>query len=201
MLKQSYIISNKISIANAEKNNRNLAINSNFYAKYSRFTLKALSKRVFQEFLSNMLKFEDISQKSIASIQIEIFPTPRKNGLTIAGKCNTLKGKIRIYPKPMRFCDTFRKEYGQYLLVEYAGSRARASLIHELLHLKYGRDEIWVRKLTKEYYSKLITKENVNTPNSLYVRKLIFARSLKPKVNIQKYAIKQNTVLELQSPD
>ncbi|MGD6852480.1 MAG: hypothetical protein ACQCN6_10525, partial [Candidatus Bathyarchaeia archaeon] len=136
----------------------------------------ALSRGVFQEFLSDMLKFEKIPQKSIDSIRIEIFPAPRKNGFTIAGKCNTLKGKIRIYPKPMRFCDAFRKEHGQYLLVEYAGSRARASLIHELLHLKYGSDEVGVRKLTKEYYSELIKKENVNSPNALYMCKLIFAR-------------------------
>ena len=175
MLKQSNVLANKISIANAEDNDLNLSINSNFYLKYSRFTLKALTKSVFQEFLFDLLKFENIPQKSIDSIRIEIFPAPRKNGLTIAGKCNTLRGKIRIYPKPMRFCDVFRKEYGQYLLVEFAGSRARASLIHELLHLKYGSNEVWVRKLTKAYYSELIKKEYVNSPKALYVYKLIFA--------------------------
>ncbi|MCW4024758.1 MAG: hypothetical protein NWF01_06965 [Candidatus Bathyarchaeota archaeon] len=175
-MKQSYVLANKISIANADDNNLNLSINRKFYLKYSRFTLKALSKSVFQEFLSDILKLEKIPPKSIDSIRIEIFPAPRKNGLTIAGKCNTLKGKIRIYPKPMRFCDEFRKEYGQYLLVEYAGSRARASLIHELLHLKYGSDEVWVRKLTKAYFSELIKKEQVNGPKALYVCKLIFAR-------------------------
>lgn len=174
MLKQSYVLTNKISIANAEDDDLNLSNNS-FYLKYSRFTLKALSKNVFQEFLSDMLKFEKIPQKNIDSIRIEIFPAPRKNGLTIAGKCNTIKGKIRIYPKPMRFCHAFRKEYGQYLLVEYAGSRARASLIHELLHLKYGSDEVGVRKLTKQYFSELIKKEHVNAPRALYVCKLIFA--------------------------
>jgi hypothetical protein len=175
MLKQSNVLASKISIANAEDNDLNLSVNSNFYLKYSRFTLKALSKRGFQEFLFDVLKFEKIPPKNIDCIRIEIFPASRKNGLTIAGKCNKLKGKICIYPKPMRFCDAFRKEYGQYLLVEYAGSRARASLIHELLHLKYGNDEVGVRKLTKEYYSQFIRKEYVNSPKALYVCKLIFA--------------------------
>ncbi|MCW4029577.1 MAG: hypothetical protein NWE92_08020 [Candidatus Bathyarchaeota archaeon] len=175
MLKQSYILANKISIASADDNDLNLSINS-FYLKYSRFTLKALSKSVFQEFLSDMLKLEKISQKSIDSIRIEFFPALRKNGLTIAGKCNTLKGKIRIYPKPLKFCDAFRKEYGQYLLVAYAGNRARAALIHELLHLKYGSDEVGVRKLTEEYYSQLFENEYANNSKALHVCKLLFAR-------------------------
>jgi hypothetical protein len=176
MLKQSYVLANKISIANAEDNGLNLSSNSSFYLKYSRFTLKALNKRVFQEFLSDLLKTEKIPQKSIDSISIEILPAPRKNGFSIAGKCNTINGKIRIYPKPLKFCDAFRKEYGQYLLVEYAGNRARAALIHELLHLKYRSDEIGVRKLTKEYYSQLIKNECSNDSKASYTCKLIFAR-------------------------
>ncbi len=89
---------------------------------------------------------------------------------------NTINGKIRIYPKPLKFCDAFRKENGQYLLVEYAGNRARASLIHELLHLKYGCDEVGVRKLTEAYCSQLLKNEYANTSKALHLSKLIFAR-------------------------
>lgn len=174
MLNQSYVLASKISIANTKNKDLSVSTNGSFYLKYSRFTLKALNKRVFQEFLINILKIEKIPQKSIDSISIEILPV-RKNGLTIAGKCNTVNGKIRIYPKPLKFCDTFRKEYGQYLLVEYAGDRARAALIHELLHLKYGSDEEGVRKLTKEYYSQLIKTECSNTPKASDMCTLIFA--------------------------
>jgi len=176
MLKQSYILSRKISIA-PKSNNRDLSTNINFYSQYSRFTLKALRKTAFQEFLSNMLKSENISQENIDSVRIEIFPAPRKNGLTIAGKCNTAKGKIRIYPKPMKFCDAFRKEYGQYTLVKYAGNRARASLIHELLHLKYTNDEDHVRKLTKKYYAELLKKAYTNSPGALSIYNFIFAHN------------------------
>jgi hypothetical protein len=178
MLKQSYVLANKIVVANVEDNNVSLSVNSVnscFYLKYSRFTLKALNKRVFQKFLFDMLKLERIPQKNIGSISIEILPAPGKNGLTIAGKCNIINGKIRIYPKPLKFCYTFRKEYGEYLLVEYAGNRARASLIHELLHLKYGGDEVRVRKLTKEYYSQLIKNEYANSTKALHMCNLIFA--------------------------
>jgi hypothetical protein len=176
MLKQNYALASKISIGNAEKKNPELAINSGFYLRYSRFMLKALNEKAFQEFLAGMLKIERIPQKSIDSISIEVLPAPRKNGLTIAGKCNTRNGKIRIYPKPLKFCDAFRKEYGHYLLVEFAGNRARAALIHELLHLKYGGDEDGVRKLTKAYYSQLIKNEYADSSKALYMCKLIFAR-------------------------
>jgi hypothetical protein len=175
MLKQSYVLASKISIANAKDKDFNLSINGSFYLKYSRFTLKALNKSVFQEFLASMLRIERIPQKSIDSISIQILPAPRKNGLTIAGKCNTNNGRIRIYPKPLKFCDAFRKEYGKYVLVEYAGNRARAALIHELLHLKYGSDEDGVRRLTKEYYSLLIKNERADNSKALDICKLIFA--------------------------
>lgn len=175
MLKQIYGLASKITIANVEDKDLILSVNSSFYLKYSRFTLKALNKSAFQEFLFDILKFERIPQKSIGGISIEILPAPRKNGLTIAGKCNTINGKISIYPKPLKFCDAFRKEYGQYLLVEYAGNRARASLIHELLHLKFGGDEVGVRKLTKQYYSQLIRNEYANSSKALHICKLIFA--------------------------
>jgi hypothetical protein len=175
MLKPNYILASKISIGTAEDKELNLAINRSFYLKYSRFTLKALNKGVFQEFLSDMLKLERIPQKSVDSISIEILPAPRKNGLTIAGKCNTNNGRIRIYPKPLKFCDSFRKEYGQILLVEYAGNRARAALIHELLHLKYRSDEVGVRRLTKEYYSQLMKNEYSNNSKSSFFCEILFA--------------------------
>lgn len=174
MSKQNCVLSRKISIA-PESSNRDLSTDKNFYIKYSRFTLKALSKTAFQEFLSDMLNFENISPENIDDVRIEIFPSPRKNGLTIAGRCNTAKGRIRIYPKPIRFCNAFRKEYGRYTLFEYAGNRARASLIHELLHLKYRSDEDHVRKLTKKYYFELLKKVYSNSPSALSVYDLIFA--------------------------
>lgn len=68
MLKQSYVLASKISIANAEDNDLNFSVNSTFYLKYSRFTLKALNKNIFQEFLSDILKIERIPQKNIDSI-------------------------------------------------------------------------------------------------------------------------------------
>lgn len=177
MLKQSYMLANKISIATKNSNPNLPATNYNFYSKYSRFTLKALRKTAFQDFLSDMLKFENIPQKTIDSVRIQVFPAPRKNGSTIAGKCNTVKGKIRIYPKPVKFCYTFKKEYGRNILVAYAASRARASLIHELLHLKYTSDEDQVRKLTKKYYFELLKKGNTNNSGALSVYNLIFARA------------------------
>ena len=92
------------------------------------------------------------------SVKIELYPLQKENGLKIAGKCNPYTGKIRIYPKTAQFCSAFEEKYGKDLLILYAGSRARAALIHELLHLKYTSDEKQVRKLTETYFSEYIKK-------------------------------------------
>ena len=42
----------------------------------------------------------------------------------------------------MKFCQIFKvQKFGLTTLLAYAGNRARAALIHELLHLKYIADE------------------------------------------------------------
>jgi hypothetical protein len=87
MINQNLNLTNKISIATQTNTTSNP--NLHFYQKYSQFTLKAVNKNPFQEFITDMLKHEKISQKTLKSVQIEILPAPRKNGSTIAGKCNT----------------------------------------------------------------------------------------------------------------
>ncbi len=67
MLIRNYALASKISIGDAEEKDLNLAVNSSFYLKYSRFTLKALNKKVFQEFLSDMLRIERIHQKALTA--------------------------------------------------------------------------------------------------------------------------------------
>ncbi len=172
MLNQNSLLYSKIKIGNESEKTVLPEVQSGFYSNYSRFVLKALRKSSFQTFLYWMLLSENIEEKTINTVCIKIFPAPGKNGFNIAGKCNTFKGKIRIYPKTNNFCDAFSKKFGKTILISYVGNRARASLIHELLHLKYTSDEQKVRELTEAYFSVYLKRQL--TKNSLVIKALIF---------------------------
>jgi hypothetical protein len=172
MLQQSYALTSKIKIANKctefDFSERHLC----FYANYSYFILKVLRKSSFQEFLHCMLLSENINDKTINAIDIELFPPITKNGFNIVGKCNIFRGKIRIYPKTIRFCIAFGKRFGKDIRNKFMGERARAALIHELLHLKYAGDEKKVRELTESYFSTYMKKHLKE--NSIALHSLIF---------------------------
>jgi hypothetical protein len=74
----------------------------------------------------------------------------------------------------VKFCQIFKHKFGKTTLLAYAGNRARAALIHELLHLKYVEDEKTVRELAKEYFFVFIQKQSVQGSNRLWVYTLIF---------------------------
>jgi hypothetical protein len=145
-----------------------------FYTKYSCFTLKAVRKNSYQTFLGYMLKMENIEETDVDTIDIKLYPAPRKNGHNIAGRCDVFRGKIRIYPKPLKFCSVFKKKFGRQILFAYAGNRARAALIHELLHLKYASDEEKVRELTKAYFYAYSKSHFTKSSTAVPMYKLIF---------------------------
>jgi hypothetical protein len=124
-----------------------------FYMKYASFVLGTLRRPSFQKFLSWMLRKENIQEHMVKDVQVAVFPFKRKNGNGLAGHCNTNMGRIQIYPKTLKFCQELMQERGKDKFKSYAGSRARAALIHELLHLKYVNDEEKVRELTREYFA------------------------------------------------
>jgi len=123
-----------------------------FYRHYSSFVFKSLNKPTFQRFLQWMLKKENIQERKVTEVHVKVFPLRRGKGKGLAGNCNPACGKIRIYPKTMTFCQAFKQKFGKNTFLAYAASRARAALIHELLHLKYATDEKRVRKLSREYF-------------------------------------------------
>jgi len=149
-----------------------------FYLKYSSFVFKALKKHSFQKFLHWMLKKEKIEEQEVSAVQVKVLPFRRKNGNGVAGKCNTARGRIRIYPKTVKFCQTFKQKFGRNTLLAYAGNRARAALIHELLHLKYAEDEKTVRELSKDYFCIFTQKQCTQSAHSLFIYTMLFdARS------------------------
>jgi hypothetical protein len=174
MMQQNYQLNNKIKIG-PESDKTDYPKHCGFYTNYSRFILKALKKSSFQEFLCSMLLAENIEEKNVNTVDIKILPAHRKNGFNIVGKCNTFKGRIRIYPKTFNYCYAFRKKYGKDYFFVFVGNRARAALIHELLHLKYISDEEKVQELTGIYFSAYLKKRFNKNSNLVSLNELIFA--------------------------
>jgi hypothetical protein len=174
MLKHNCVLSSKIKISSEPDQVALSGRHVWFYTKYSYFTLKALNKGSFQKFLVWMLTLEEINETNVNSVDIEVFPIQGEKGHSIAGKCDTYRGRIRIYPKPVKFCKTFSTKFGRSILFTYAGNRARAALIHELLHLKYADNEAKVRELTKQYYYTYTKKQFANKPVAISMCSLIF---------------------------
>jgi hypothetical protein len=147
--------------------------NLRFYVKYSSFVLRTLQKPAFQKFLGWMLKKEKIGEGTVRAVYVKILPS-RKNGQGIAGKCDLARGRIGIYPKTISFCQMFKQRFGRRTLTVYAGNRARAALIHELLHSKYAEDERTVRELSKEYFCIFAHKQSAENSHSTYIYTMIF---------------------------
>jgi len=153
MLEKAQLLSGKIKItAGPGKPEGFSQRHVGFYMNYSSFVFRTLRRPSFQRFLQWMLRRERIEAQMVGAVDVKVFPFRRKNGKGLAGNCDTARGKIRIYPKTMKFCREFTQKFGKSTLLVYAGSRARAALIHELLHLKYATDENRVRELAKEYF-------------------------------------------------
>jgi len=145
-----------------------------FYMKYASFVLRTLRRPSFQKFLSWMLRKENIEEHMVRDVQIRVFPFQRKNGNGLAGHCNTNRGRIQIYPKALKFCQNLMQEGGKDKFISYAGSRARAALIHELLHMKYANDEEKVRELTREYFAVFAQNRPVQNSHVSSIYNMIF---------------------------
>ena len=74
----------------------------------------------------------------------------------------------------MTFCRLFKQKFGKSTFLAYACSRARAALIHELLHLKYAMDENRVRKLAQKYFYAFTQKKPSHSRLSLLSYTMIF---------------------------
>jgi hypothetical protein len=156
-----------------------------FYVRYSSFVFRALKKPSFQKFLSWMLKKEKIAEGAVREVDVKVLPSRKKNGQGIAGKCDPAQGRIRIYPKTIKFCQMFRQKFGRQTFSAYAGNRARAAIIHELLHLKYTENERTVRKLSEEYFCIFAHEQSEGNSCVHYIFKMIF-RAKSYKGNFQK---------------
>ncbi len=132
-----------------------------FYEKYASVVSVTLRKPLFQRFLNWMIRRENIDKKSVKDIQVRVFPFQKENGKALVGRCNR-EGVILLFPKRRRFLQKKVGDHGKDRLWFYIKSRARAALIHELLHVKYEGNERIVRQLTKKYFGIFVRHGNVS---------------------------------------
>jgi len=185
-LTEMHPLSNRIKIATSpEKLDKASPKYVGFYMKYASFVFRTLKRPSFQEFLLWMLRSENIEEQTVRDVKVRVFPFRRKNGNGLAGNCNTSRGRIQIYPKTLKPCKELIHELGKDKFILYAGSRARAALIHEILHLKYADDEEKVRELTKEYFEVFAQKRPAQSSHVPRIYNMIFRTQAAE--NVRKY--------------
>lgn len=144
-----------------------------FYMKYAVLVFKTLRKTPFQKFLKWMIRRERIEATKVTDIHVRVFPLRKKNGKGLAGKCSS-EGAIHIYPKRLEFCQKLLQDCEKENVYFYIKNRAKATLIHELLHLRYLDDEDKVRELTKKYFRTFIKHQNIQDSETDGVLKILF---------------------------
>jgi len=144
-----------------------------FYMKYAVVVFNTLRKPLFHRFINWVLRRERINEHKVKDVQIRIFPLRKENGNGLAGKCNS-EGRILLYPKRLEFCREKMQELGMENFDFYIKSRARAALIHELLHLKYRSNEEKVRELTKKYFNIFAKHQRSQNSDAHNITKFLF---------------------------
>ena len=125
-----------------------------WYRGYAETVLLALQHPRFQRFLNWFLRREHIPVQYVKAIQVRMFPRIKANGQHLKGAA-TSHGIITIYPQDIPR-NTSAKDLVQSdaFPLAYVQWRARATLIHELLHYKYRHREQRVRQLTQQYMQR-----------------------------------------------
>lgn len=149
-------------VASVKKGNRKRS-HSAFYGHYAVVVFRCLKKPIFLKFVNWVLKREEIREEKVKSVQIRLFPSVKNNGNSLIGRCNP-QGEVFLYPKRVDVCKKKFQKMNPEEFRKYVEGRARASLIHELLHLKYENDENRVKQLTKKYFT--IFHRNNNSEQS-----------------------------------
>lgn len=168
-------LSNKIRIvSNPKKIEECTEKRLQFYTNYASAVSSTLRRPLFQKFLKWIIKKEEIERKAVKDIQVRVFPFEKKNGNSLAGRCNT-DGVIQIFPKRLSTLQKKLQKHTKERVRFYLKSRAMASLIHEVLHLKYEGNESKVRRLTKKYFSIFFHNQAMKDEIVESVRSILFS--------------------------
>lgn len=168
-------LSNKIRVVSNPKKFESTSPNRlQFYTDYASAISGTLKKPLFQRFLNWILKKEKIEKNNVKDIQVRVFPFKKENGKSLAGRCNRNDGVIHIFPKKQSFLKKKLEKHKKQKIRFYLKSRARAALIHELLHIKYEDDESKVRQLTKKYFCLFSRHQSTDTQNGYDIQAILF---------------------------
>jgi len=159
-------------VASLKKGNKKKP-HSKFYGIYAVVVFRCLRKPIFLKFLSWVLKREEIQKEKVNNVQIRMFPSVKNNGNSLIGKC-TPQGEVFLYPKRLDICRKKFQKMNNEGFRKYVEGRAMASLIHELLHLKYESDEKKVKQLTKKYFTIFHRNQNSEQSGLTKYKDMIF---------------------------
>jgi hypothetical protein len=174
MKMDKYRLTNKIRVVSNHKKAASCPEKRlRFYTEYASVVSATLRKPMFQRFLNWMIRRENIEKKSVKDIQVRVFPFQKENGKALAGRCNH-EGVILLFPKKRGFLQKKVGDHGKDNVWFYIKSRARAALIHELLHVKYEGNESKVRQLTRKYFDTFIRHLNIQTKVTTRLQKSLF---------------------------
>jgi hypothetical protein len=120
-----------------------------------------------------MLKKENIAEQTVKKVKVMVFPFRKQNGNGLAGRWNG-KGGVLIFPRRLEYCQRLMQKQTEETVHAYIRNRARAALMHELLHIKYLDDEKKVRKLTKQYFHTFIQHLNISNSDINTMMKMLF---------------------------
>ncbi|UCH37121.1 MAG: hypothetical protein JSV76_05375 [Candidatus Bathyarchaeota archaeon] len=154
-----------------------------YYARYALGVLATLRDPFFRRFIYRLLNRENIAINRIHDIRIKTFPKRNEqNGKKLIGKCST-NGTISIYPKDLKFMQQLRKTREPDNVTFYVTSRARATLMHELLHLKYFDRERKVRALTERYFTAFLRHRKLDGEKRNLLKQLFRKKTNPPKLS------------------
>ena len=171
---QEFKLSRKIRIAgHPQKTVKFSEKRLRFYSKYATFVYRTLRKPLFQKFLNWVIKREKIEDNMVEEVQVRVFPFRKENGKALAGRWSN-KGKVLIYPKSLDFLRKVMRGCKKKKVCFYIESRAKATLIHELLHAKYEDNEDKVRELTKKYFTMFMRHKKTQNTNAHNVMEMLF---------------------------
>jgi hypothetical protein len=146
------VLNKKITVITKFKKNQQIPLGDLvFYKKYSNHTIRIIKNESFLRFIKYLLKKEEISESKIVIVKVRVFPFKNESGQCVIGNCNR-RGEIKIFPKKRSLCLQITSRFGRKTFFSYIAARAKAALIHELLHIKYLSNEKKVRTLTKQYF-------------------------------------------------
>jgi hypothetical protein len=152
-----------------------------FLEDHAVWTEKVLNLEEVQSFLASIIELEGISEEYLPEIAVMVLPYPHASPKSPIAHGSYLPSvnQIRVYPGLASYTElegmagTRVKAFHEVISDGNAGAllaqRHIHTVIHELLHVKYGHDEALVEEMSQEYLTKFFSwlKNHMDGPQRL----------------------------------